>query len=146
MKKRILPLIVLLFAGIGSAIAQPLPLEIKGAWLRAVPPGSSATAAYMTLINRGDVPLELTGATSTFSPDVRPMITTTQTVEGKTVHGMEFVPSLIVPAKGKVELKPGGDHLMFMQLKRVPKAGETLPVILKFGSQEWPLEIPVRRK
>ena len=146
MKKLILRLMILMFAGLGGANAQPPDLEIKEAWLRAVPPGSSATAAYLTLINRGDIPVELTGASAEISPDIRPMITTTKIVEGKTVHGMEFVPSLIVPAKGKIELKPGGDHLMFLQLKRVPKAGETLPVILKFGSQEWPLEIPVRRK
>jgi copper(I)-binding protein len=37
-----------------------------------------------------------------------------------------------IPAKGALELKPGGAHLMFMDLKQAFKEGEKVPVTLKF--------------
>jgi len=41
---------------------------------------------------------------------------------------------LAVPAKGSVELEPGGDHLMLTGLKRPLKAGETVRITLTFAS------------
>ena len=37
-----------------------------------------------------------------------------------------------VPAGGKLELKPGSYHLMFMSLKAPFKQGDKVPVTLKF--------------
>jgi copper(I)-binding protein len=37
-----------------------------------------------------------------------------------------------VPAKGSFELKPGGAHLMFVDIKQPFKEGDKLPVVLKF--------------
>ena len=48
------------------------------------------------------------------------------------VMKMRVVPGYDVPAKGSFELKPGGAHLMFMDIKRPFKEGEKLPVKLKF--------------
>jgi copper(I)-binding protein len=45
---------------------------------------------------------------------------------------MREVPGYDVPAKGEFELKPGGAHLMFVQIKRPFKEGEKIPVKLKF--------------
>ena len=45
---------------------------------------------------------------------------------------MREVPAYEVPPKGTFELKPGGAHLMFMDLKRPFKEGEKIPVKLKF--------------
>ena len=39
---------------------------------------------------------------------------------------------LEIPAGGKVALKPGGYHLMFIGLKRQPKQGEKFPATLTF--------------
>ena len=39
---------------------------------------------------------------------------------------------IAVPAKGSVELKPGGYHIMFMGLKRRLRQGERFPVTLRF--------------
>ena len=43
---------------------------------------------------------------------------------------MKAVPGLDLPAGKMVELKPGGYHVMMMDLKRELKAGETVPVTL----------------
>ena len=39
---------------------------------------------------------------------------------------MAPVKGIIVPAKGKVELKPGGLHVMLFELKKPLKEGDTI--------------------
>jgi copper(I)-binding protein len=49
------------------------------------------------------------------------------------VMKMRQVKDIAIPANGAVELKPGGYHLMFLNLKGPFVAGETVPVKLKFA-------------
>jgi copper(I)-binding protein len=55
---------------------------------------------------------------------------TTTTMGG--MMNMRQVESIPVPAKGSVELKPGGYHVMLIGLTKDLKAGDTLPVTLTF--------------
>ena len=120
-------------------------LKIVDAWIRAVPPSSKATAAYMTIVNTSDSPVLITGGTCQVAGEIKPMITTKQD-DG--VMGMTLAENFSVPAKGKRVLEPGGDHLMLMKLTEVPRAGSTVPLVLttesggKQGSIR--LDVPVR--
>jgi copper(I)-binding protein len=50
-----------------------------------------------------------------------------------------------IPANSSVELKPGGLHLMFMDIKTPLKAGESVAVKLKFQKAgEVEIKVPVR--
>ena len=135
-----------------SALAVEPPITVEGAWLRAVPPGSPATAAYMTITNNGSETLSLTGGLSKIAKIVSPMVTVKRTVDGVEVSGMELVEGLEIPAGGKVVLKPGGDHLMFMEMTEQPAPGSTVVVRLQFKPEdperdfvEIDLELPVSR-
>jgi len=46
------------------------------------------------------------------------------------VMKMKAVPGIELPAGKTVELKPGGYHIMLMDLKKELKAGETVPMTL----------------
>jgi copper(I)-binding protein len=120
-------------------------LKIEGAWIRALPPSSKSTAAFMTIVNRSDAPVLITGGSCPVAGEIKPMITTKQE-DG--VMGMAFVESFSVPAKGRRVLEPGGDHLMLMKLKEVPKAGATVPMVLTTESggvkSHIHLDVPVR--
>lgn len=120
-------------------------LEVEGAWIRAVPPSSKSTAAFMTLVNRTDRPVLVTAGTCPLAGEVRPMATTKQPGG---VMGMAFVENFSVPAKGTRVLEPGGDHIMLMQLKEVPHAGSTVPLVLttESGGKQGQirLDVPVR--
>ena len=120
-------------------------LQIEDAWIRAVPPSSKATAAFMTLVNKSGQPVLVTGGSCPVAGEIKPMITTKQ---GDGVMGMSFVDSFSVPAGGKRILEPGGDHIMLMKLKEVPKTGSTvsLELITPSGGQTGHihLEVPVR--
>ena len=53
------------------------------------------------------------------------------TVREGDVMKMREVKGFDVPAKGSFELKPGGAHLMLMDLKRPIKKGDRVPLTLK---------------
>jgi len=120
-------------------------LKIEDAWIRAVPPSSKTTAAFMTIINKSDRPVLITGGTCPVAQEIRPMITTKQ---GNGVMGMALAESFAIPAKGKRVFEPGGDHLMLMNLTEVPKAGSTVPLVLTAESggvkSHIHLDAPVR--
>lgn len=137
------PILCLLLLSPGLIFAGDL--KIENPWIRAVPPSSKATAAFMTIVNSADHAVSVTGGTSPVAGEIKPMITTKK-ADG--VMGMEFVESFSIPANGKRVLEPGGDHIMMMKLTEVPKAGTTVKLVLtteaggKAGSLS--LEIPVR--
>lgn len=132
--------------GADSAPAPSLPLKVKDAWVRAVPPVSDATAAFMVLVNEGDKPLRLTGGSTPIAKSMEPMITTRKDVSGKEVLGMADVDALEIPPHGSCELKPGGNHLMIMGLLSHPKPGDKVTLTLRIdpGGQEVSVEAVVR--
>lgn len=120
-------------------------LKIEDAWIRAVPPSSKATAAFMTIVNDTDVPVLITGGSCPVAQEIRPMITTKQ---GNGVMGMALAETFVIPAKGRRVLEPGGDHLMLMKLTEVPKTGSTVSLVLTTESggvkSHIHLDAPVR--
>ncbi len=129
----------LLFAG---------EFRIEDPWIRAVPPSSKATAAFMVIANKSDKTVVVTGGSSPVAGEVKPMITTKVKSGGHEMAGMEFVESFAVPAGKTRVLEPGGDHIMLMQLKEVPKAGTTvrLSLFIESGGKKDTLclNVPVR--
>lgn len=122
------------------AAANPV-IEIRNGYVRGLPPGTTNTAAYMTLINKSDEPLVLTGATTPAANSVT--IHNTVRKPGG-VMAMEHVMSATLPAKGSLELKSGGMHLMLMGLKRQLRDGNTVKLTLQFeGGITLDVEVPV---
>jgi len=67
------------------------------------------------------------------------------------VMKMRAVPALDLPAGRAVELKPGGYHLMLMELKQPLEAGSTVPItlLLRDGAgteSRLELKVPVATK
>ena len=56
------------------------------------------------------------------------------------VMRMRAVPKLELPAGETVELKPGGYHVMLMNLKAPLKRGEIVPIKLKFQGKDGKAE------
>jgi hypothetical protein len=104
------------------------------------------SAAFMRLENTSDEPLRLTGATTPLAAMAMPMATTRKTVQGVEVLGMKGVDFIEVPPHGERVLKPGGDHLMLMNLSAHPKPGEMVTVTLEFdpGHQKVTVQMPAR--
>lgn len=118
----------LLFAGLFAATAAHGQVTIDNAWVRATAPGARVGGGYMVVRNAGSAPDRLVGASSPASARVELHV---HIREGDVMR-MRQVPAFEVPANGSFELKPGGAHLMFMEIRQPFKEGETLPVTLKF--------------
>ena len=89
---------------------------------------SSNGAAYLTIVNRGATADRLTSAES----DVAGSVELHQTIVKDNVMSMSPVEAIDVPANGRVELKPGGYHIMLVGLKQDLKAGSTIQLTLVF--------------
>jgi copper(I)-binding protein len=103
-------------------------VQISDAWSRATPPGAKIAAGYLTIRNQGAAADRLIGASSPAAARVEPHVTEKQ---GEVMR-MREVKGYDVPAKGSYELKPGGAHLMLVDIKRPLKEGDKVPLVLRF--------------
>jgi periplasmic copper chaperone A len=116
-------------------------VQISDAWSRATPPGAKIAAGYLTIRNQGATADRLIGASSPAAARVEPHVTEKQ---GEVMR-MREVKGYDVPAKGSYELRPGGAHLMLVDIKRPLKEGDKVPLVLKFErSGEVKVELQVR--
>jgi copper(I)-binding protein len=121
----------------GAANAQ---ITVQDAWMRATPPGAKIAAGYVTIRNSGAGD-RLVGASSPAAQRVGTHIT----VREGDVMRMREMKGYDVPANGTLELKPGGAHLMFVNIKAPLREGTTVPATLKFQrAGEIKVEFEVR--
>ncbi|ACM34126.1 copper chaperone PCu(A)C [[Acidovorax] ebreus] len=124
----------------GAAHAQ---VTVQDAWVRATVPQQKATGAFMRLTAAQDA--RLVGASS-------PVAGVTEVHEMKLVDNvmkMRPLPALDLPAGQAVELKPGGYHIMLLDLKQPVAQGSTVPLTLVFEAKDGQrttqeLQAPVR--
>jgi len=121
MKRVVVSFAVLMSALFSQAQAQ---VTVKDAWVRATVPQQKATGAFMQLQSAQDAKL-----LSAQSPVAGVVEVHEMRMDGG-VMKMRAVPSLALPAGKAVELKPGGYHVMLMDLKGPVKAGDVVPVTL----------------
>ncbi|ACO03664.1 MAG TPA: copper chaperone PCu(A)C [Persephonella sp.] len=119
--------VLLLISLFIPAFSQP-EILIKDPWVRAVPPTMNMTAGYMVIENKGDQDDYLIGIES----DISKMADLHVTVEENNVVKMKHIKKLKIPARSKVELKPGGYHIMFMKLNKKLLPGKKARIILIF--------------
>jgi periplasmic copper chaperone A len=104
-------------------------LKISSAWAKAMLPGQPVGGGYLTIENTGAEADKLKSVSSSASPDVQ---IHEMKMEGDVMKMRQLPDGLEIPAGGKVELKPGGYHLMFMAVPEPFKEGGMVKVMLKF--------------
>jgi len=114
-------------------------VEIVGAWARTSPMEVTLGAAYMTITSVVDD--ELTdvrvdpsiAATAEIHEMVMAMSSDT-TMMGSGEMVMQEVESIAIPAGEAVELKPGGYHVMLIDLVAPLEIGQEFDVVLTFAN------------
>lgn len=125
-----------------SFSAQARDLQIEGAYIRAVPPTTPVTAAFMQIHNQGNQPLALVSASSSVAEAVE--LHTHTKVEG--VMQMRQVEKIDLAAKSTTHLQPGGLHIMLIGLKKPLKAGDQVLISLKLDDGSLlELDLPVSK-
>lgn len=114
-------------------------LEVRDAWARATPPGSSVAAVYLT-IQGGAVPDRLVAASTARAADTQIHSVT----EDAGITRMRPVEGIEVPPHARVHLAPQAEHLMLMGLVQPLVEGERFQVTLEFaaaGKREASVEV-----
>jgi copper(I)-binding protein len=143
MKRNIFALLVVALGFSFSVQAQEAKvgsIKVEQAYTRSTVPGQMAAGGFMKIENKGGGADQLVSASSPVAGEVQ---LHEMAMEGN-VMKMRQVKDITVPAGGAVELKPGGLHLMFMNIKAPLTAGESVPVKLKFAKAgEVEVKMPV---
>lgn len=111
---------------LGAALSAQAQVKVENAWVRATVPSQKATGAFMQLTAPAD--MRLIGASSSKVP----IVEVHEMAMENDVMKMRQISAVALPAGRTVELRPGGYHLMLLNLKNQVKAGETVPLTLTF--------------
>jgi periplasmic copper chaperone A len=141
--------ILLMAAALGACSGSSSGITVTGAWARNSPAVAGAGAAYLVITNNGATADALIGASSPACKTAE--MHQTKVIEsaapstsggmggmggasgtGSPMMGMVPVSRIEIPAGGSVELKPGGYHLMLMNLVADLKIGDTIELTLEF--------------
>ncbi|WP_296576164.1 copper chaperone PCu(A)C [Phreatobacter sp.] len=106
-------------------------ITIIHTWSRATPGGARVGGGYMRIRNDGTVADRLVGGTMEAAGRVE--IHEMAVVDG-IMRMRELANGLEIPALGSVELRPGGFHIMFLDLTRPLRQGEKLKGTLLFAN------------
>jgi hypothetical protein len=124
----------LLFCTVTAASAQ---VVVTDPWVRGTVAEQKATGMFARLTAP-----QASRLVSASSPVAGIVEIHEMAMEGS-VMKMRAIPGLDLPAGKPVDLKPGGFHVMLMDLKQPLKAGESVPVtlVIESGGQRQTVEV-----
>ena len=134
MKLHRIVFLMFIFTGLifsGAALAQDLGQKIlvSHAWVRAMPPSTKNTAAYMTIENQTGGELVLQSASTAAAR----VVELHKMEQAGNIMKMKQVDVLRIPAGSHLVLEPHSFHLMVIDLLKPLVEGETIPIVLNFA-------------
>lgn len=119
------------------------PIMVEDAYARSSTAMSTSGAAFMVLMNHGQDDDRLVGAAAVDVAARVELHTHVQDAAG-VMKMVEVKEGFVVPAGGMHALQRGGDHVMFMGLKRPLEQGQIISVTLSFEKAgDIVVDIPV---
>lgn len=99
-------------------------VTVEGPWVRATVPQQKATGAFMQLSAQQDMRLVEVRSSAAAVVEIHEMKMENDIMRMRAVSGLDL------PAGKTVELKPGGYHVMLIDLKQQIKDGDVVPITL----------------
>jgi copper(I)-binding protein len=118
MKKHLLAMLAL------AAFAAHAQTTVKDAWVRGTVAGQKATGMFAQVTSTAGGKLVAASSPVAGVVEIHEMVMDGNVMKMRAIAGLEL------PAGKAVELKPGGYHVMLMDLKQELKAGDAVPVTL----------------
>lgn len=128
MKKQLALFATGLALSAGALAAAADKVSVHDAYVRMAPPNAPATGAFMIIKNNGDKDLKVLRA---LSPASR-LTELHNHINDGGVMRMRPVTAIEIKAGGEAVLKPGGLHVMMIDLPAPLKEGEVVPITLGF--------------
>ncbi|PKO86648.1 MAG: hypothetical protein CVU18_13950 [Betaproteobacteria bacterium HGW-Betaproteobacteria-12] len=122
----------LLIAGLmmsaGALAGSADQVTVHEPYVRLAPPNAPATGAFMVIRNGGSKDIKVLKAANPVSK-----VTELHThLNDNGVMKMRPVPAIDIKAGGEAVLKPGGLHVMLIDLQAPMKEGDVVPITLTF--------------
>lgn len=114
-----------LAAGLLAGTTAFAQLTVQDAWVRGTVPGQTSSGAFMTLQSAEGAKVVGVSTPVAGTAEIHEM-----KMEGNVMR-MKAVPALDVPKGQTVQLKPGGYHVMLMDVKQPLVKDATVPITLK---------------
>lgn len=115
-------------------------IHVTQPWARATPKGASAGAAYMTLTNTGKTPERLICVSSDAAAKCQ---IHEMSMEGGVMKMRPVEGGLEVKPGETVQLKPGGFHVMLLDLKHPLQQGQSVEATLKVNAATVAVQFPI---
>lgn len=124
-----------------SAAMSDAKVQLMDGFVKAKPADKAMTAVFGTITNNSDKEITIESFTTSLENVGKYEIH--ETVDGKMRMKEK---GIAIPAGGTFELKPGGDHLMIMDIATPIEAGDTIDLTLKTadGQSIEITDLPVR--
>jgi copper(I)-binding protein len=113
-----------------SSLSLAAGITIEDPYVRAIPPGSTISASFLTLKNTSDKDIALVKAVS----DIAENVELHEHVHENGMMKMRQVPRINIAAKSETALKPGGYHIMLIGLKKTIQPGDIIDMTLEFDN------------
>ncbi len=130
---------------VAVSLAAQAQVEVQSAWARPTVAGQMGTGAFMRLTSRDGA--RIIGASSAVAGvvEIHEMAMSGSVMQMRPLKGLDLAPG------STVELKPGGHHMMLMDLKRPLAVGEKIKVELRLEMPDkklvtQPVEIEIRAR
>lgn len=104
-------------------------ITVTAPWTRATPGGAKVAGGYLKITNSGAAPDRLIRAESSVAGHIE---IHEMTMAGGVMKMRPVTEDLVIKPGQSVELAPGGLHVMFMDLKKPLKQGDTVKATLAF--------------
>ncbi len=149
MKLTVSRLLILLSLSFGGSLLGAInfaaaagDIAIIDPYVRAIPPGQTVSAAFLQIENNSEKARFIINATSPVSR----VVELHSHVHENGMMKMRRVEAIEIPAMGKTVLKPGGLHIMLIDLHDSLKLDQKVSITLEFkdGTQQN-FEAPVRK-
>jgi copper(I)-binding protein len=104
-------------------------LQISNPWTRATPKGAQVAGGYLKITNTGTTPDRLTGGSAEVAKrfEIHEM-----SMDGGVMKMREVKEGVVIAPGATVELKPGGFHIMMVNLSKPLAKGEKVKGSLTF--------------
>ncbi len=126
--KKLSLLLASLLVSAGALAAAADMVTVDEPYVRLAPPNAPATGAFMVIKNAGDKDVKVVKADNPASKATE--LHTHLNENG--VMKMRPVAAIEVKSKGETALKPGGLHVMLINLNAPMKEGDVVPITLTF--------------
>ena len=139
MTRRPFLLALLLLAACGKNDGPDL--RLSDAWARPTI-GQAPGSVYLTIENKGDEADRLTGAFTDHA--AMAMVHQNEVVNG--IAKMRMAGDINIPAHDRIEMQPGGTHVMLQGLRAPLQPGDDFDLVLKFrNSKDQTVKVTVRQ-